>query len=650
MSSKVSALAELLSPTGLEEIHVNDGGVSKKIKHSNLYSAPGFGQAIVHTSARKRIFNFSANGSDERQKFVDLYQYLADELSANRSPACLVGAGDYGFDGNGLRQLFPNGATGLTFRGTGSTTRMGYVGNTESGSIWRVAEWEAENTPIKAVTSISHTTGVATAAITAHGASVGSTIWIYSAVEEEFNGLKVVDTVADANTLTYAIETTAAASATGTIECAVHDEFLVDFQVGNMTIMDTDSAAHAGATEETHGLGFKHMMNMSMDNLKFDAIGDESIELSDCFQFGISKISSVGTPSQEQTGGGVISIKAGCHGGIVDGFQLGKQGSAANTTYGVNFKTSSQTRECSHHQVQNGFIYNPVKCGIFLNTTGTAIKHVNFSNIAIFGGLYGITQGGSGNLLKDITFDKVNSFDATLTPFLLDRAIADCEDITVQNSIFDASMTDQSLSTSACLKTGGDVINLYNNSYRNGRMGIHGTSNSNNVTIKGGDITNCGGNTTTFAQYVYDQGTSRNMVVEGVRIKDGVATSVGFRGVRMIRNCVFDNCAVPSNWTGQDIDSFEGNIGVPYNVQLGLTGKSCINNEFIHTASGGNGAIRIRASGCVITGNTAPNLTSGDGIEEEAGVDNNIVGGNNMNGRPINLVGTVSLANDYSNI
>jgi hypothetical protein len=68
--------------------------------------------------------------------------------------------------------------------------------------------------------TIAWATNVATGTATAHGLAIGNIVRIEGATETYFNGDFRVDTVADANTFTYAVYGDGlASSASGTITC-----------------------------------------------------------------------------------------------------------------------------------------------------------------------------------------------------------------------------------------------------------------------------------------------------------------------------------------------------------------------------------------------------------------------------------------------
>lgn len=66
-------------------------------------------------------------------------------------------------------------------------------------------------------TTLSYTGTVATGSATGHGFTVGDIIRIAGATQTDYNGDKMVRTVADANTFTYDIYSSQATTATGTI-------------------------------------------------------------------------------------------------------------------------------------------------------------------------------------------------------------------------------------------------------------------------------------------------------------------------------------------------------------------------------------------------------------------------------------------------
>jgi hypothetical protein len=67
--------------------------------------------------------------------------------------------------------------------------------------------------------TLARTLNVATGTATAHGLAIGDIVRIAGADQAEFNGDHRVDTVADANTFTYAVYGAVTDPATGTITC-----------------------------------------------------------------------------------------------------------------------------------------------------------------------------------------------------------------------------------------------------------------------------------------------------------------------------------------------------------------------------------------------------------------------------------------------
>lgn len=715
--------------------------VEKKITGEGIdefSSAPGFGQVMIQSSGKLKAFNFLANGSDERSKLVSIYQYMADELAAGRKVAALAGVGDYGFDGNGIKQEFLAGSQGLSIGGMGrSQTRIGYVGDALSGSNWHVLKCEPDVTPLKDIVSITQAAGVATVTLgLGHGAEVGETIRIYEnrvrgkhdagtsatvltdtsagkksggydilALNElvgmvitnktdkasgtyssgvitgntasdasgvtitvsaltggsdqqwesgdfytvesptpEYFGLHMVTGVTDTE-VTFNIDSGATSPCVGFGKIAIHSQFLRDFTFSNIGVIDTNPAAHSGASgEETHGLGLDYAKNLTINNFGSTGIGDESIELVWVEGFKVKGIHSYLTPTEELTGGGVISIKNGCHNGLVDGFSLNNltdrlPSNASDNTYAVNFKNVVHPEYSDNIKVMNGFIEGMVTAGIRFNTGTADITNIDIDNVNITGGEYGVTQGGSNHALSVIKFNKVKMVDQWGTPFDIDRALGDASDIELHNSLMDGRFSTNANST--CAVVGGDGYLLKDNHYKNTKIGIIGTANSNDVKVRGGTIEKCGGTGTTYAQYAYDQSPALNMSVDGTKVKNGVAVTVGFRNVGTIKHVEFENCLQPANWAAQGVKVFDHNINVPHNVQLD-EGNSCCNNNFTHSGSGGNGCIRLVDSlHAIVMGNKAPLLT-GDAIEGQGTTDYCVVVGNTMNGRPVNAIGVNS--------
>lgn len=67
--------------------------------------------------------------------------------------------------------------------------------------------------------TISRTNDVATGSATAHGLAIGDVVRILGSNQAEYNGDKRVDTVADANTFTFASYGSPTSPATGTMTC-----------------------------------------------------------------------------------------------------------------------------------------------------------------------------------------------------------------------------------------------------------------------------------------------------------------------------------------------------------------------------------------------------------------------------------------------
>jgi len=624
----------------------------------NIPSAPGHGQVIVSSTDRSRSFNFAANGSDERQKFFDLFQYCADELASGKKVYSMMGVGHFGFDGNGIAPVFANGSDGFTLQGSGkSVTTLGYVGNTESGSTWHILKISPENDAVKDIVSMTQVAGVATVNIVGHNATANTLVRIYNSIDDEYNGVKMVTGITDADNFTFNIETTAPATATKRTDigadpmtCAIHNDFLKNFQLSNFSMLDTNPVAHQGvSTEETHGIGTEYILGLDIHNVESSGIGDESFELQWCEDFDLRNLRSNETPSVQIAGGGVLSIKCGCHHGVVDHL------SSYNMTryqpvqlgYGVNFKMVVHREECSHISLSNANIVNPATTGIRFNTSSADIKNIEIDNLIAIGGATAIETGGSGFILSDIKLNRITGLNQSDSGINLARTALDAKDITVSNSVIDGQFMPDA-SSAACMIVNGDGINLVNNIYKNVRQGVIGGAQVRNLKVIGGKMINIGDATTgatTFNQYVYDQDTTKSGIVDGLTIVDGKCKTVGFRDLKTIKNINFVGTTTqPANWIGQGIGNFENNKNVPHNVQISDDGGRCTSNEFTHTASGGNGCIRLNnINGAIVTGNSSPNLTSGNGIVEASGSDSNIITGNNMNGRPINVVGASTI-------
>jgi hypothetical protein len=71
-------------------------------------------------------------------------------------------------------------------------------------------------------TTIERTNEIATCSATAHGFIVGDVVRIAGANQVQYNGDKRVDSVADANTFTFAVYGSPTATATGTITAKKH--------------------------------------------------------------------------------------------------------------------------------------------------------------------------------------------------------------------------------------------------------------------------------------------------------------------------------------------------------------------------------------------------------------------------------------------
>lgn len=622
--------------------------------HRQISTSPLFGQIIVNSStviginAGKKIFNFAANGSNERQGLSDVYKYFADELAAGRRVQATMGAGDYGIDGRGLTQLFQNGSRGLVFSGIGpEVSRIGFVGSNKSGPDWRVAEFKPINKAIKPVVSITQAAGVATVNIVAHNASIGSTVRVFNADQEEYNGLHFVTSVIDADNFTFVVDSVTANPATGVMTCGIHDEYIHDFSISNMQFIDTNPLAHAGPTEETHGLGLFEIKGISILNTMSNGIGDETIELQNCEDFIVDGFRSSDTPSREQTGGGAISMKTGCSNGIISHFIIENTGSQSNLTYGINFKTVVHPEGINNIKVSDGFIINPVLSGIFFNVTSADIVDVNVSNVTISGGDYGVNSQGGVGTRKNIKLDRLTLKDQTIKGVNWSSSSNRTIDLEITNSYIDGRKYPDSASSS-CIDVNGSRTKISNTTCLNSRTGITAGQESRFLEILNCKMVNIGAASTpatTFNQYVYDRDITKSGSINGLTIVDGKCLLIGIRSVDTVKNInVVGSTVNTANWMIKDSRIIEGCKGLKGNVQINKDKGSCLNNEFSHTASGTNGCIRINEKlNCIVSGNNAPNLISGNGIVEVAGSDFNIITGNNMSGRPVNLAGTNSI-------
>jgi len=649
-------------------------------------TAPLHGQVICNTSAGSRIFTFSANGSDERQKFVDLYQYFADELAAGRRVYAAMGAGDYGFDGNGLQQLFQAGSQGLVWTGMGpEVTRIGYVGDTESGNIWRIAEWEPDVDAVKSVIGITQAAGVATVNITAHGAVEGETVRIYNSDQTEYNGLQVVTGITDEDNFTFSVDSGTVSPATGTITCAIHSQFLRDFAICNMQFMDTNPSAHrlqpfAGDTppfkdpptgaEETHGIQMKQSHGLRMQNMWADSVGDEAIELIYAEDFEVSSFRSRGTPSEEQSGGGAISIKNGCHHGLVDKFIIGNIGSTSASTYGVNLKNVVHPEPSSDIKITNGFVINPVTSGIRMNTSSSDIARVKIGNVTVVGGENALAEGGSGFLLSEVRISDFTCIEQTGKNVDINRALADAADITIKDSTFDGSR--HATNTLPNVQVNGSNIKLIDNDYKNAAMAVY-SSQSVDVLVQGGTSDN-NGETGVAYPVVYDQTSSGNMVVDGLKVINSQSTGTYFRGVHTVKNCPeMSSLNEQSLGAATAFTNFDNNKKVVTKLlTASIEGGSASDNEFEPlTNPSVIGTIQVTADWvnvdnnsstqtanpiirlddclrCTANGNKMPAIASGNGIIERVATaaDYNTITGNQLNGRPVVVVGANTIGAD----
>lgn len=667
----------------------NSSQATKNAIKNVAQACPAFGEVIVHSNSTKRIFTFSADGSDERTNFLDLFQYCADELAASRVVSALAGSGHFGFDGNGIAPLFAAGSNGFSFSGLGrEVTKIGYVGNTQSGNNWHVLLAEPDTDPVKDIVGMTQIAGIATVNIIGHGASVDSTIRIYNANESEYNGSHRVTGVTDADNFTFIIDTGSASPATkkasigaDPMTCAIHSEFLKNFTFANFTLLDTDPVAHKGvSTEETHGLGFNSHLGLDISRVSTEGIGDESIELLWCEDFSISRVSGLATPSVQVGGGGVVSIKNGCHHGTVDKFYCVSQDKYDRFTpdgapvldnmlgYGVNFKAVVHREEISNVVISNGHVLNPLSAGVRFNTSEAAISDIKIKNFTIIGGEFAIDAGGSNHLLSNIDIDVLTATKQTSRNVSIDRALADVDNFKIRNSLFDGSLLG---AASANVFINGSNIKLIDNDYKNAEIAVHSTL-SIDVLIDGGVSDNNGGSGSALP-VIYDATVGGNMIVDGLKIINSNVDSSYFRGVHTVKNCPEISGATT---LGQGVCSvgitnftFNKKVGGSY-LQATEDGSVISDNEFeVPQNPSAIGLIKVSGNGIsadrnisnqtanpivrfntgsrgTAIGNKALLLTSGDGVQEVTGADYNIIADNQLNGRPATKLGANSILRD----
>lgn len=637
-----------------------------------ISSTPLFGEIVCNGPGGSRVFKFSANGSDERQKLADVYQYFADELAENRRVNALIGAGDYGFDGRGLTQQFAVGSTGLNISGMGpEVTRFGFVGDTQSGSDWSALEFEPETDPVKSVIGITQTGGTATANITSHGAVAGESVRVYSSDQDGYNGIHIVDSVVDTDNFTFAVPAATVTPATGTMTCAIHSEFLRDFAICNLQLIDTDPAAHSNVgVEETHGIAIKQAYGVRMQNIWSDSIGDESIELLQVEDFEISSFRSKSTPATELTGGGALSIKNGCHAGLVDKFIISNISEDSAHTFGVNLKSVVHPENITDIKIQNGFVVNPVLAALQINTGSSDIKRIDVDNINAVGGAHVLKDAGgsTGFCMEDLAFSRITGTRQTGRGFNINRVLSSVKTIRVNHSKLDGTFAGDN----PAIFVNGNDIKFNEVSVSNSKIALYSTDSS-NMVWQGGTLDSCGGSTSEFP-VMRDRSSSGNMVVDNAKVLNSNADTMLFRGVHTIKNCpnleavanlsqgpatgfthfynnkkVIAKVLTVANDNSNASDNEFEPLSNPSVVGLiNVTGDNCSvdRNRTTQTA---NPVVRlIDAQGCTACDNKAPLLTSGNGLEEKAATaaDRNIITRNQLNGRPVTTIGASTIADD----
>lgn len=135
---------------------------------------------------------------------------------------------------------------------TGTASSVGSLAITDNTKSWTTNQWAGytvRRTSGKSVTSLNRSSSTVTIVATAHGFSTGNLVSVWGADQYGYNGLFSI-TVTDVNTFTFNSNYSPATPATGTIKCAVGNNFslIISNTSTQLTFMDSGFGSIARLT------------------------------------------------------------------------------------------------------------------------------------------------------------------------------------------------------------------------------------------------------------------------------------------------------------------------------------------------------------------------------------------------------------------
>lgn len=239
----------LLSPNAVQAVTGPNGVVSLLLNGNN---APIFGQPA------------EAHGVSQLKTAAQNATALA-AACANGGLVTLTTPGEY------LSNLFtgPSGTPLSIYLGEGVELKLG---NNANSPLFNTAAYSTYMLGAGATVTITSAGNVATVAWTAHGKSVGDFIWNLGADQPDYNGVWRVDTVPDADHLTFKFNAGSATTpATGTIKAGLADQVTI---WGEGTI--NGNSANQSFVGDSPNKNLINMMNVAHSQFKLKRVKNQS--------------------------------------------------------------------------------------------------------------------------------------------------------------------------------------------------------------------------------------------------------------------------------------------------------------------------------------------------------------------------------------
>ena len=324
---------------------------------------------------------------------------------------------------------------------------------------------------------------------------------------------------------------------------AKEDEYLHDVSVMGLTIHDPDPCAKAWALakgdpgqEETHGFGLNCIKRCSVTDCQVITAGDESINIYDCHDVIVMNNHLVGCPGAGP-GGGAIAI---CDGSV-----------------GVVVSNNTINGSAPDEVLENGTVIEKHNTGIEVESMEHPVRDVIIANntvLNIQGTGIGMYAGSAGCGVYNVS--------------IADNLVAGCNNGIDDSGFYPKeSILISGNNISDCRKLhGGNGHGIY----------LYGGGNT-DIVVRGNTIRN----TDAWGVYVASEGN--DAVVEGNTIKNTGAEAVYVDGGAMIRDCTIRNTGMGESKGNAAITPYGGATIRVYGCRL--TG--------VRQAKGIEGAIEV---------------------------------------------------------